>query len=294
MAAEAAFSRRTRIGRTVIVTGVRSLGPLRRPFAELAGALWYASRPRAERRRAAQNHRRLNPGLDAIAAERLAKRSFHEYVSMIVDSIWADAMGNPEIMRRVHVVGRENLDVGERGGILTISHFGNWDIAASAALALGLPMTTVMAQIISPALTEMVALSRHMKGLELYTPRQAARGLLRALRRGRYVALMADVPEAGPTVVVPYCGGRVSFSAVPARLALATGAAMLPVACWRESDHWVLEIHPPVQVDPGDGDAELMARVAQVLEPAVRQRPEQWYPFHDVYVDGDERPPTSS
>src|ERR1700736_6895148 len=156
MAAEAAFSRRTRIGRTVVVTGVRSLGPLRRPFAELAGALWYASRPRAERRRAAQNHRRLNPGLDAIAARRLAKRSFHEYVSMIVDSIWADALRDAEVMRRIHVIGRENLEGGERRGILTISHFGNWDMAASAALAMGLRMTTVMAQIISPALTDMV------------------------------------------------------------------------------------------------------------------------------------------
>jgi KDO2-lipid IV(A) lauroyltransferase len=277
------------MGRAIIVAGVRGLGPLRRPFAELTGALWYASRPRAERLRTAQNHRRLNPTLDARAAKRLARRSFHEYVSMIVDSIWADALRDAEIMRRIHVIGRENLEVGERRGILTISHFGNWDMAASAALAMGLQMTTVMAQIISPALTDMVALSRHMKGLELYTPRQAARGLLRALRRGRFVALMADVPEAGPTVIVPYCGGDVRFSAVPARLAQATGAAILPVACWREADHWVLQIHPPVQVDPEDGEAAVMARVAQVLEPAVRRHPEQWYPFHDVYVDGNGR-----
>ena len=287
MAAEAGFSRRTRVGRALIVAGVRSLGPLRRPVAELTGALWYASRPRAERRRTASNHRRLNPALGAKAAERLARRSFHEYVAMILDSIWADALHDADIMRRVHVIGRENLEVGERRGILTISHFGNWDMAASVALAMGLQMTTVMAQIISPALTDMVMLSRHMKGLELYTPRQAARGLLRALRRGRFVALMADVPEAGPTVIVPYCGGDVRFSAVPARLALATGAAILPVACWRESDHWVLEIHPPVQVDPGDGETAVMARVAQVLEPAVRRHPEQWYPFHDVYADGN-------
>src|SRR3984893_7253922 len=289
MAAEPGFSRRSRIGRALIVTGVRSLGPLRRPFAELVGALWYASRPRAERRRTAQNHRRLNPGLAATAPGRLGRRSFHEYVAMIIDSIWADALRNGQIMDRIRVVGRENLEVGERGGILTISHFGNWDMAASAALAMGLRMTTVMAQIISPALTDMVMLSRHMKGLELYTPSQAARGLLRALRRGRFVALMADVPEAGPTVVVPYCGGNVRVSAVPGRLALATGAAILPVACWRESDHWVLEIHPPMAVDREEGDAAVMTRVAQILEPAVRRHPEQWYPFHDVYVDGNDR-----
>jgi lauroyl/myristoyl acyltransferase len=51
----------------------------------------------------------------------------------------------------------------------------------------------------------------------------------------------------------------------------------------------VLEIHPPVTVDPEEGEAVLMTRVAQVLEPAVRRHPEQWYPFHDVYVDGNDR-----
>ena len=54
---------------------------------------------------------------------------------------------------------------------------------------------------------------------------------------------MLDVPEAGPTVVVPFCGGPVRCSSVPARLAAATGAAILPVTCRRDGWGWVLEIH---------------------------------------------------
>jgi KDO2-lipid IV(A) lauroyltransferase len=278
------FSLFTRIGRVMIVRSIRALGPLRNAFVFVVAMTWYGTRPATERLRAAENHRRLNPSLNVEQARRLARRSFYEYVAMIVDSIWADALDNEEINRLVTVSGQELL-LNERGGVLTMCHFGNWDMAASAALALGLRMTTVMATIIARPLTEMVALSRTVKGLELYTPRQAARGLLRALREGRFVALMSDIPEAGPTVTVPYCGGPVNFSAVPARLAMATGTPLFPVACWKENRHWRLVIHDAVPVEESDDESAVMARVAAVLEPHVRRHPEQWYPFHRVYAD---------
>ncbi len=274
------------MARAAIIASVRGAGPLRRPAADAVGLAWYASRPARERLRAAHNHQRLDPRLDAAAARRLARRSYREYVRMIANSIWAEALSGADILQRVRVVGRENLAAAPSGGVLTLCHFGNWDIAASGALALGLPMTTVMAQIISPAFTWMVAVSRRSKGFELFTPQQAARGLVRALRHHRFVALMADVPEAGPTVTVRYCGGDVRFSAVPARLAAALGTPVIPVACWREDGHWVLQIHAALPVGRDDEDAAVMSRVAQVLEPPVRRHPEQWYPFHEVYDDG--------
>src|SRR5438105_2273260 len=114
----------------------------------------------------------------------------------------------------------------ERGKNTLTTRDGHWHIAATVRL--------------------MVTLSRARKGFELYTPERAARGLIRGLRSGRWVGLMADVPEAGPTVVVPFCGGRVRVSAVPVRLAAATGTPIVPTACWREGSHWRLHIHAPI------------------------------------------------
>lgn len=264
---------------------VRVLGPARGPIASAVGARWYARLTPAERVRAAANHHRLQPHLRYAEAATLARRSYQAYVGMIVNSMWAEPLTSAETLARFQVQGAENLEVGDRAKMVVLPHFGNWDMAASASLGMGLHLSTVMAPVVSPGITEMVALSRQRKGLEIFTVRQAARGLFRALRRGRTVALMLDVPEAGPTVVVPFCGGPVRCSAVPARLAAATGAAIIPVTCRREGGGWALEIHPAVSLD-GD-DATVMARVAAQVEPAIRAHPDQWYPFHHVYADDD-------
>jgi len=270
---------------TALTRVVRTLGPLRGPVADAVGARWYARLAPAERVRAAANHHRLQPHLGYREAAALARRSYQEYVGMIVDSMWADPLSSEETLARFQVHGRENLNVGDRAAMVVLPHFGNWDMAASAALGMGVHLTTVMAPVVSPGITEMVELSRRRKGLETFTVRQAARGLFRALRRGRTVALMLDVPEAGPTVVVRFCGGPVRCSAVPARLAAVTGAAIIPVTCRREGRGWALEIHPAVSLE-GD-EAAVIGRVAAQVEPAIRAHPEQWYPFHHVYADDD-------
>lgn len=274
---------RNRLLLGAIIASVRALGPLRRPLAGLVALTWYAKQPRRVRRRAADNHRRLAPALNAVQARGRARASYFHYVAMILDGILVEPLSDAELRGVVDIEGAEN--VAGRNGIMVTSHFGNWDIGMSTAHALGLPMTTVMAAIGSTTVTSLVELSRHRKDFELFTPRQAARGLLRALRRGRWVGLMLDVPEAGPTVVVPFCGGMVKVSAVPARLAAATTVPIVPAACWREDGRWRVRIHPPLPVARDDDEATVMAEVARTLEPEIHRHPEQWYPFHEVYED---------
>lgn len=283
--ADAAYDTlRNRVLLKAITGSVRALGPLRRPLATVVALTWYAKQPAHVRRRAADNHRRLTPALNAAQAQARARASYFEYVVMILDGIRVEPLSDAELRGVVDVEGAEHVAGGN--GIMVTTHFGNWDIGMSTAHALGLPMTTVMAAIGSPTITSLVELSRHRKDFELFGPGQAARGLLRALRHGRWLGLMLDVPEAGPTVVVPFCGGMVKVSAVPARLAAATGIPIVPAACWREAGRWRVRIHPPLPVARHDDEATVMAAVARTLEPEIRRHPEQWYPFHEVYEDG--------
>jgi lauroyl/myristoyl acyltransferase len=266
----------------------RALGPLRYPVADSVAMCVYALDPK-RRQNAARNHRRLDPGIGAREARRRARQSFREYGRTTADFIWANGMDDEEVRRHSVVHGIENLEAARaagRGGVIAMSHYGNWDMGASAATALGTPVTTVMAPLGPQGFTDLVVWMRQRRQLEVYTPQNAARGLLRALKQNRIVGLLSDIPGAGPTVDVEYCGGPVPFSAVPAWLAMRTGAPLLPADCTRRDGAlFEIVIHPAVLVGEGDDERAVMQRVANVLEQAVLRRPAQWYPFGAVYTD---------
>jgi KDO2-lipid IV(A) lauroyltransferase len=149
-----------------------------------------------------------------------------------------------------------------------------------------------MAPVGPPAISNLIAWERSAhKHLELFAPDRAARGLVRALERGRFVGLLPDIPEGGPTVEVWFCNGPVRFSTVPAWLARLTGSPLLPVTCWRTGyASFRLQVHEPVPVTAGEDLHAITSRLASVFEPIVLRYPEQWYPFHRVYADeGDGR-----
>jgi KDO2-lipid IV(A) lauroyltransferase len=269
-----------------VVGLARVLGPARYAVADGLGMSVYALDSR-RRRNAQRNHRRLDPGIDEREARRRARRSFREYGRTTADFFWANGMDDAQVRRRSTVHGMERVleaRMQGRGGVITMSHYGNWDMGALAAIAREVPLTTVMAPLGPKPFTDVVQWARQRNQLEVHTPQNAARALLRALGQNRCVGLMSDIPGAGPTVDVEYCGGPVPFSTVPAWLAMRTGAPLLPADCTRHrGGHFEVVIHDPVDVGEGDSERDVMQRVARVLERAVRRRPAQWYPFGEVY-----------
>ena len=247
------------------------------------GAAWYARLSRDDRVRAAANHHRLQPHLDHAAAAALARRSYQEYVRMIVDSMWAEPLDSAQVLELFRVIGAEHLDVGDRGSMVVLPHFGNWDMAASASLGLGLHLSTVMAPVVSPGITEMVALSRQRKGLEIFTVRQSARGLFRALATGEDGRADARRPRGGSDR-----GGAVlrRTGALQRRPGASRGGhgradppGHLP-ARWSGMGARDPSAGRHVRRRCG-GDRTDRGEV----EPAIRAHPEQWYPFHHVYDD---------
>jgi KDO2-lipid IV(A) lauroyltransferase len=269
-------------------TGLRRIGRGRYLIADTAGAITYALQSPRKRRLCAHIHSRASGGLPAPEARRRARASYRSYARMIVDTIWIHSIGLGEMFENGTIDGLEHLDNTRdagRGGVLVLVHFGSWDIAASMALAAGHSVSTVMAPVGTPSITALLAWSRKVKDMELFAPASAARGLLRALRRGRLVALLVDIPEGGPTIPVRFCNGPVSFSTGPAVLARVTGAPVVPVSCWRDAGGYTVHVLTPFHPAEGDGDAAVMQRVATILEAEVGRRPEQWYPFNAIYTD---------
>ena len=275
-------------GFAMSAAGLRRIGPRRYLIADAAGAITYALQSPRKRRVCAHIHSRAAGGLPAAEARRRARASYRSYARMIVDTIWIHAVGLDEMFEHGSIDGLEHLDNTRdagRGGVLVLVHFGSWDIAASMALAAGHAVTSVMAPVGTQSITGLLAWSRTVKHMELFAPAAAARGLLRAIRRGRLVALLVDIPEGGPTTEVLFCNGPVRFSTGPAVLARVTGAPLVPVSCWRTGARYTVHVREPFHPAEGADDQAVMQQVAAILEPEIHERPEQWYPFNQIYTD---------
>jgi Kdo2-lipid IVA lauroyltransferase/acyltransferase len=265
--------------------GLRMLGPGRYALGDLVGACVYASSP-ASRRRCAANHQRLDPDLDTRAARRRALASFRNYARTSVDFVWQYGVPAHAMHRHFRAYGLENANAAieeHGGGVFALAHFGSWDVAAACGLASGLRVTAVMAPVGNDLVTRIAASARRRQDLEVLVSSKAARGLIRAVRRGRFAAILSDIPDRGETVVVDFCGGRVAFSTAAAWLARVATVPVMPVDCWRYRGLYRLVVHPPVVIEPGDTDAEVTQRIATGLEAAIRRAPEWWYPFGEIY-----------
>lgn len=280
-----------RVGLWMASRSLRVLGRSRYAFADALGLAIYARTNAARRQLCAANHRRLAPDISAQEARRRARSSYREFMRMSFDFMWEYAV-SPERMRKHYTVrGLEHVwraMADGKGGIFVLAHYGSWDVAAACALSMDVPLTTVMTKVGDSELaTRIAAWARRHQDMEvLITGRGAARGLISAVRRRRFDAILADIPEQGGRVLVDFCGGPVNFSSGPVWIARTTGAPILCVDCYRNRDgRYRMVIHPPETITADDTDRDVMQRVAHRLEQQIRRMPTQWYPFGNVYKD---------
>jgi KDO2-lipid IV(A) lauroyltransferase len=122
-----------------------------------------------------------------------------------------------------------------------------------------------------------------MEILALDNGSESMRGVLRALRAGRVVALVCDRDLTGHGLPVEMFGSLAAMPGGPASLAIKTGAALLPCAVYHDQrgGHWVGVIRPEITVEPsGDprADAQLLTqRLAKEFEGFIAREPEQWH-----------------
>ncbi|MEE8522923.1 MAG: hypothetical protein V3T72_03245 [Thermoanaerobaculia bacterium] len=111
--------------------------------------------------------------------------------------------------------------------------------------------------------------------------------LLKALRRGEYVAVQGDRPRtSGRTCNVELFGRRLALPAGPAALARAANVALMPVFVFRRGRHRSQVVfRPPVRVEhKGEaGIAEAMGRIAAEIEWAILHQPHQWFCFRQLW-----------
>jgi lauroyl/myristoyl acyltransferase len=112
-------------------------------------------------------------------------------------------------------------------------------------------------------------------------PTTAMRRMMRALKAGEVVSIVASSTEGYEMIRGPIFGGRLPVAVGAPRLAALTGAPLLPAFTVRDRDAgWRIVVEPPIPLaSDKSSDERAIAAVAEFLrrsEPWVRRYPEQW------------------
>jgi KDO2-lipid IV(A) lauroyltransferase len=177
---------------------------------------------------------------------------------------------------------------GRGQGVLVLTgHLGAWELSSFYHSLAGYPMGMVIRRLDNPLVDAMVNDIRCRHGNRVLHKDDFARGLLGAMRSGETVGILMDTNMTPPQgLFVPFFGIEACTASGLARVALKTGAAVLPgFLLWEESERrYVLHFYPEIALaSTGDSEADAAdntARFTVVLEDAIRQYPSQWLWMH--------------
>lgn len=171
-----------------------------------------------------------------------------------------------------------------RGVVLVSGHLGNWELMAGTLAAEGYPVSMYVGGQSNALVDGVMNAVRRSLGSETIG-RGNLRGLLKALKARRIVALLADQHESTKRWYVRFFGQPVSAVSGPAQMLRRSGAVLVFGACLREGPFRYRTQFRALPVPPPAADEERdVLNVTQVLfdalESVVKDHPEQYFWLH--------------
>jgi KDO2-lipid IV(A) lauroyltransferase len=244
-------------------------------------------------KRAVINLKRALPELDDAAIRRIVRSIWDNLGRVVAEYPHLREFRIYEPGGRVETIGTELVDpllaAGKRV-IFVSAHFGNWEVATLAATQRGLDVAQIYRAANNPLVDRMIAECRSIVGSELIPKGAiAARRSIEALREGRHLAVLVD-QKMNDGIPVPFFGRDAWTAPAIAQLALRFDCAIVPARVDRlEGANFRLTVFPPIEIErSGDRHADtraIMAKVNQVLEGWIRERPELWFWLHRRWPD---------
>lgn len=182
-----------------------------------------------------------------------------------------------------------------KGVIVLTGHFGNWELATVAAIA-HFPHYRgrfhILRKPLFPRWLDALVAGRFRRaGLQVVPPRGSLEAILDRLAAGEAVVFVLD-QHAGARdgVLVDFLGHPAWTFRSLALVALTSGAAVVPMASWREPDgNFVLRFEealaPIERGDPGDAIRANTRAYNAALEGLLLRHPEQWFWMHRRWKD---------
>jgi KDO2-lipid IV(A) lauroyltransferase len=238
----------------------------------------------------------LPPGTPESRVAFEARWVFRNFAKTLGEFFGYDTFGPDFIDRYVQMKGREHIDralARGRGLIIATAHLGNWELGAATLARYGYEVWAIAQMHAHPKVNDLFISIREKRNYRILPMEKAARPAAKILKGGGLLCILGERNLTEGGIPVTFFGRTALFPQGPARLAVATGAPIVPgFAVRRANEGFTLCMEPELKV-PDWGSRKEKVRVltqefASIVEEYIRWHPSQWGVFFRAW---EEDPP---
>ncbi|MFQ5510705.1 MAG: lysophospholipid acyltransferase family protein [Candidatus Krumholzibacteriia bacterium] len=250
---------------------------------------------RRDRQRAVDNLEIAFPGMTLTVRQAMTRAMFKTLGRNAFEFLNLKGSTRERLATLVErVEGREHLEkaLNTDGGVIAVTgHIGCWELMGGYFATQGFEVNVVGRELWEPRLNRELVRIRESVGLRTIDRDGGGKQILRILRAGGIVAILIDQHTRVSGVYVPFFSRPAHTPVAVAKLALKTGATILPIAIYMtERGKHVIRILPAIEDPPRGENADRKAEIitehcSRAVEDLIRYDPKQWVWFHRRWRD---------
>lgn len=287
-----------RVGEVALVESLVGLARIlpgnagRAVFGTFAG--WAGRAFKRDFQRAVDNLGLAFPDFPAPFRQALALATFKSVGRNAYEFLRLMRMTREQVLERVErVEGLEyfvDAHARGRGVIVVTGHVGCWELMPAYFTALGYPINVIARRMKSARLNQRLVDARQRLGVTSVDRDDNPRPLFEMLRRGEVLGILIDQHTQVAGIWVPFFGRPAYTPTAVAKIALATGAPIVPMAMFLNANgRHTVRVLPPIDTETdasrADRIADITARASLAVERLIRIDPRQWVWFHHRWRD---------
>jgi KDO2-lipid IV(A) lauroyltransferase len=220
---------------------------------------------------------------DGLAA--IGRRAYRNFGRSMVEYTLFPSLDKSKIDQMVEFEGAENFDEAlkrGKGAVVVAGHFGSWELMGAATSQRGYPVDFLVGEQHNILVDNLMNEYRKSVGIGIIKMGAAAKGVIKALRGNRFVAMLSDQDAGNDGTVVEFFGRPASTPKGPAAFALKMDAPVVMAFIIRETGRkQKIVIEKAIFGDrTHDKEADirnLTQAYTRVLEEYVRKYPDHWF-----------------
>lgn len=216
---------------------------------------------------------------------KIGRRAYKNIGKSLVEYSLFPSLNKKKISRMVEFEGTDNFDEALRrgkGAILVTGHFGSWELMGAAIRQKGYPVDFLVGEQHNILVDNLMNDYRKSMGIGIIKMGVAAKGVIRALKSNRFVAMLSDQDAGKDGTVVDFFNRPASTPKGPAAFALKMNAPIIMGFIIRENkNRQKIVIEEPIFIDRSknkeDDIRSLTQAYTSVLEEYICKHPDHWF-----------------